>query len=1400
MATRTISTKLAIEGESEYRASLSRINTELKTLQSNLKLTESQYQTSANTVQALKAKHDALTNVIDAQKKKVEELKKALDNAKTAQDTYAQNCATLREKIHANEQAMERLKNAAGDTSKEQKALSEETEKLKKALEEEEAKLAAAEKGVNSWQTQLNNAQVTLNDFSAELEKNDQYLDEAQKSADGCATSIDKFGNEVKESSDATEKQNDALDALAALLAASGIKAGIDKITEALRACIQASSDFEAAMSGVGAIANASTDEMSALNDKAKEIGATTQYTAGQAAEALQYMALAGWSSAEMLEGVDGVINLAAASGENLAEVSDIVTDALTAFGLKAEDSGHFVDVLAKTASSSNTTVGMLGEAFKYAAPLAGALGYSVEDVAVAIGLMANQGIKGSQAGTTLRTMFSKLTGDITLTGQAFGEATVSAANADGTMKPLSQTLDELRGYFNQMTDAEKLANAETLAGKYAMSGLTAIMNSTQADFDSLTETIQYCTGAAKDMADIRMDNLHGQVLLMESAFDALKIAVGDDLNPALRDLSEAGTDVLTWAADFVETHEEIVPIISAVAAALTTLTAGIAGIAIVKTVTPLIVAFNASLAANPAGLVAVAIASLTAALVTFAATMPSVTNEYDTLSAASKNQYDHLQELNGQYEKACELYGENSEQARALAAEIAIQTELYERNKGTIAEVAGKTEELITKNKELHESGREAENSIEKQRASTESLVSHLESLMADEEKTAGTKQEILAVVDLLNESIPELGLAYDEYADSLNLTEANIRKVIEAELEQEKMAAKREELKNSIKEQHDMEAQLVIVRENLAAAEERLGTAIEARNAAIDGRSETELLTMAYNVGGAVDSVVESVITAQNEVDSLRQQEADLTAQMGENQAAIDELTGSFDTLNETSNEATEVSRQTANACSEAAAQLREELETLAAEYQKAYESALNSFDGQFGLWDKAAEVVSNDVSKMIEAQESQSDYWDSYTENLEGLLARNVDGVDRLATRFADGSAESAAALMALANASDEEIGRLISTMDSTDEAKQNLARRFADLETELPSNLDALAAKYEETVKQLNETTETVDFTPFNKAVIDAFSEVGATFVTIGTDAGDGLKEGIETSTDEVTGAADAMAKGVIDALRTVFDSHSPSVVTDGIGQDVGQGLADGITTSKDEVVLPAIEELGSEIVEKLETIGKDSVEHFELEYSALASKVQQHLDEANDAVDAATAGLSQTMECAGEQMVNGMIDGLYNQSGALYSAVASIVNEAIATAQNEAGVHSPSWKTEKIFENVGEGMIVGIEAKRQKVRSATADVVNSALMISPDAIKELSRSVSSSIPDLSSLLESRNERVYANGASGGSDAVRKSSNYHIEMQITTQPGQNNKEIAEYVMDLMQQELERKGGAF
>ena len=214
-------------------------------------------------------------------------------------------------------------------------------------------------------------------------------------------------------------------------------------------------------------------------------------------------MAMAGWKTGDMLEGIEGIMNLAAASGENLATTSDIVTDALTALGLSAADSGHFADILAAASSNANTNVAMMGETFKYCAPVAGALGFTAE----AIGLMANAGIKSSQAGTAMRTMLTSLTGEVTFVGDAFGELTVQTVNADGSMRSLGDILGDCRAAFSQMSEAERAANAEALVGKNAMSGFLAVMNAAPGDIEKLNSAINNCDGTAERMAETMQDN-----------------------------------------------------------------------------------------------------------------------------------------------------------------------------------------------------------------------------------------------------------------------------------------------------------------------------------------------------------------------------------------------------------------------------------------------------------------------------------------------------------------------------------------------------------------------------------------------------------------------------------------------------------------------------------------------------------------------------------------------------------------------------------------------------------------------------------------------------------------------------------------------------------------------------
>lgn len=284
--------------------------------------------------------------------------------------------------------------------------------------------------------------------------------------------------------------------------------------------------NFQAQMSTVQSISGASAENMKDLTAKAKEMGATTQFSATEAGQAMQYMAMAGWENQQMIDGIGGVMNLAGASGESLARVSDIVTDALSAFGLKAGDAGHFADVLAAATSKSNTSVGLMGETFKYVAPIAGAMKYTIEDTSLAIGLMANAGIKGSEAGTALRSTLTRLVKPPKDAAAALSTLGISAVKSDGTMKPLRQSIVELRSKFKGLTDAQKAQFAASIAGQEAMSGFLAIMNESDENFNKLANSVDKAKGKAEEMNKIKNDNLAGDVKSLQSAWESLQLTI----------------------------------------------------------------------------------------------------------------------------------------------------------------------------------------------------------------------------------------------------------------------------------------------------------------------------------------------------------------------------------------------------------------------------------------------------------------------------------------------------------------------------------------------------------------------------------------------------------------------------------------------------------------------------------------------------------------------------------------------------------------------------------------------------------------------------------------------------------------------------------------------------------
>lgn len=333
-------------------------------------------------------------------------------------------------------------------------------------------------------------------------------------------------------------KAKSALKGVAVAASAAGAA-----ITAMAGYAIKVGSNFEEGMSKVSAISGAVGTDLEKLTEKAKEMGAKTKFSATEAASAFEYMAMAGWKTQDMLDGIEGVMNLAAASGESLASVSDIVTDALTAFGMSASESGHFADVLAKASSNSNTNVGMMGETFKYVAPVAGALGFSVDDCAVAIGLMANSGIKASQAGTALRQIFTRLVKPTKTMYGAMDKLGISLTDSAGNTKSLDTLMCELRNSFAGLTEAEKANYAATLAGQEGMSGFLAIVNASDADFNALKSAISNADGAAQDMAETMQNNLKGSVTILGSALEGFGIQVYERMQGPLKKAVDEGTE-----------------------------------------------------------------------------------------------------------------------------------------------------------------------------------------------------------------------------------------------------------------------------------------------------------------------------------------------------------------------------------------------------------------------------------------------------------------------------------------------------------------------------------------------------------------------------------------------------------------------------------------------------------------------------------------------------------------------------------------------------------------------------------------------------------------------------------------------------------------------------------------
>ena len=554
---------------SDLKKNIAEANRQVKQYRAELQNANAGMKKGEETADSLSRKIDAQAKIVEAEKAKLQALREEL--------------ARYEDKVKQGENTVADLTRKHEDAAKAFGEDSEEARKFAKQLADAQAAQERNVKAADELRTKIIQQDTAVKNAEGQVKQFSEALDGLQHEEQEADAAADKLSGSLKETGTSAEKTtNGGLNAFAVALgnlASQVITKAVSGLGNLVKSVIDTGAAFDTSMSKVRAISGATAEQMDKLSEKAEQMGATTKFTATEAADAMGYMAMAGWKTDDMLGGIDGVMNLAAASGAELATTSDIVTDSLTAFGQSAGEAGRLANIMAAAAANSNTNVEMMGETFKYAAPLAGAMGYSMEDMAVATGLMANSGIKATQAGTSLRSLLTRMSTQPKEAAAAMEQLGISLDDGHGNMKSLMQIMEELRGSFGELkmdqgdftaqmnkldaalesgelseddyNDAQeelikraygaegamKAQYAAMLAGKNGLSGFLAIVNSSEEDFDKLTESIYNSEGAAEEMARIMNDNLEGSLKLLSSAADGFKKAIYDKISAPLNDL-----------------------------------------------------------------------------------------------------------------------------------------------------------------------------------------------------------------------------------------------------------------------------------------------------------------------------------------------------------------------------------------------------------------------------------------------------------------------------------------------------------------------------------------------------------------------------------------------------------------------------------------------------------------------------------------------------------------------------------------------------------------------------------------------------------------------------------------------------------------------------------------------
>lgn len=1174
---------LALDGEAEFKKGLRDVQLEIKLAEAQLKKISISYADNANSIKALTEKQEALTKQFEQQQKKVDLNRGQLETWQETNKKAATKVEDLKEELMDATKEMEDMEKATGTTKEEVEQQQKKIDELSKSLKAAEEAYDKSEGKVSKYRLGVENAEVGLAKLDAELKQNDKYLEEAKNTSDGLANSIDKYGNRVAEAKEKTKVFGDVLRANLVseviLHGAEKLAQGIAKITES---AVRVGSNFESSMSQVAATMGLTADEIEkgseaykTLEEAAEASGKTTKYTASQSAEALNYLALAGYDAKKAAETLPYVLDLASAGGLDLAYASDLVTDSMAALEIESSGLKNYIDQLAKTAQKSNTSIAQLGEGSLVAAGTASMTGQSIETLNAELGVLANRGIKAAEGGTHLRNILLRLVQPTQDGADALKDMGVDVADSEGNVRDLNDILSDLNKELSVMSAADKTNIIGTIFKVTDISAVNALLAGTGEEFDNLKNELLNCDNAAADMADTMNANLTGKVTILQSALEGLGITAYKRIEGTLKTSVDSATgavgrlqssmdngklgkamdnfaDSLGNAAEgAISFAEEALP---AVIDGLTwvldntdMVVAGIAGITTtsigMKTVVPAIEAvttswaaykvetenatvanwlLNGAMSANPAVIIITGIVGLTAALAT-----------YTVLSDDAAKRTKELREEN-------------------------------ER-------MAEENQNLITQYQEKNES-------LKTQSATVDNLSKQLTELNDKESLSTEEKTKLKAIVDQLNAVMPDLNLTINEQTGYLNQSSEAIEKYIKKSKEMLLLEAAKENMAEIAKTLYEQESLLAEKEQELIEKKKELEAAQVAYNEACE-----EVGNLKYTSGGA-----EVLAEYKGDILAIRAEQELLEESVTQAGLAILETEEEYNKASQSaekySNSVEEVSKEM-EAAEETQVTYKDQVynvsEQVAASlslvdeaYQTAKQEALDSINSQVGLFDELSTKSELSIKQMVENLKSQSEAYTSYTDNL--IEANKIMEDDTTGTfssivgQISELGLAGAGYLNELVTAyysNREDFDKVLSEWNAAETAKQALVETTADMKTEYSNTYDGVLGVQTEKNTQMESHSKALAAKQkaINKgAGIEMVNDAGTSMQSMS----DSIKDGGKKVADESEVTADKSVKAVEDSWQ-ITGGNSKSFET--LGATAMFSMANGIKNNKTAAV-------------------------------------------------------------------------------------------------------------------------------------------------------------------------------------------------------------------------------------